>query len=163
MAQPISDTASALQGDSSAASSVLKSMKQLYESKDTKQQDAVIDSTYAEKAEFEDGIAHVFGRTSIKSQFHALAKCFGPVEFICSESKTEDAPAGGKKVTLTGKQKYGFGKRTIELNAITTVDMDSAGMITRHKDVWQGSWINLGLLKRPFGSTTSMLYRMIRL
>lgn len=93
---------------------------------------------------------------STRSQF------FLQVDFIAESTTTEDDAAtagGGKVVTIRGRQKYDAMKRTIDLPSTTTIKLDAAGLITSHKDEWTASRFTMGFMKRPFGATTSFLYR----
>ena len=136
-------------------------LRALYTTKDTSEQDRLIDAEYDPQAIFDDNLVHVQGAPSMKVQFHALAKCFKrcslkPTSYELSDEGT------GKRLKVMNEQAYVVGGRTIGLTVETVLQMNSDGRITKHQDTWQDSYANWGFIKRAIGSTSSALLRMIR-
>jgi hypothetical protein len=140
----------------------IENMKKLYMAKDTKEQDAVVDSAYAPNAVFDDNLFHVTGTKNIKVQFHAVAKIFKYCKVVPQSSSIEPLEGGGSLVKLLCLQEYGYGRRTIPIDVDTELKLDDKGMIVSHYDVWRNKFNNFGICKRLGGSATSMLMRLFK-
>lgn len=132
-------------------------LKKQYETKDTKEQDQIIESLYAVNATFIDNLAHVHTHKGIQLQFHAVAKFFKTTQF---EAKSPEIQEDGKVVVIPCTQTYTMGKRVIPLEATTTLTLNEDGKILKHVDVWKDKFNPWGVWKRFVGSTTSGMYRV---
>lgn len=136
-------------------------LRALYTTKDTKEQDNLIDAEYDAKTIFDDNIMHVHGAPSMKVQFHALAKCFKSCSLKPTSYELTDEGTG-KRLKVMNDQAYVVGGRTIGLKVETILQMNSDGRITKHQDTWQDSYNNFGFIKRLIGSSSSAILRMIK-
>ena len=70
---------------------------------------------------------------------------------------------GKRTVKIECKQSYGVGPWTMKLDHVdTTLMLDKGGKIEKHTDEWRGWWGQFGIGKRIFGSSSSILLRLLR-
>lgn len=134
----------------------------LYTTRDTKAQDDVVSTHYAEKATFTDNLVAVHGHPSIKVQFHAIAKMLKYAKFEPLTSSLERVSEAKQVVKIGCKQEFGLGSSVFKFDVAVTLDLDSAGKITRHEDVWQDKWNPYGIFKRLLGSMSSTMMKVAR-
>lgn len=136
-------------------------LKQLFTSKETSEQDKVVDKMYAQKAIFDDNIVYVSGHPNIKAQFHTLAKVFRSVEMTVDSTEWL-TDKDGKTLKIINHQNYALGKRNIKLGVDTQLKIGEDGLVKHHIERWQGKWTSFWVLRWALGGTSSMFLRCFR-
>eukprot|EP01023_Acetabularia_acetabulum_P009178 TRINITY_DN14057_c1_g1_i1.p2 TRINITY_DN14057_c1_g1~~TRINITY_DN14057_c1_g1_i1.p2 ORF type:complete len:208 (-),score=33.29 TRINITY_DN14057_c1_g1_i1:109-669(-) len=141
---------------------LVEAVKQLYVTKEAKEQVQVLEKWYSPKARFNDNIAVVTNRNGIRLQFHSLIKLFSDVDLqvthFCAE-QTDKGPL----LTINNKQVYKLGKRNINIEAITKLQLErDYQIITSHQDRWQGYFTAFWVFRRMFGGGLSAGMRLVK-
>lgn len=157
-ATPLADASS-----NPVVAKVLSNFVKQYETRDTKEQDQIIDEAYSANAVFDDNLFHVHTPKNIKPQFHAVAKMFKSVKVENKESTFEGPDSDGNSVLkVYNVQEYVLGSRNVVIECDSTFKLNSEGKIMSHYDVWRDRPANFGILKRVGGSFGSWVMRLVR-
>eukprot|EP01024_Parvocaulis_polyphysoides_P067963 TRINITY_DN8214_c0_g2_i1.p2 TRINITY_DN8214_c0_g2~~TRINITY_DN8214_c0_g2_i1.p2 ORF type:complete len:218 (+),score=17.78 TRINITY_DN8214_c0_g2_i1:70-654(+) len=141
---------------------LVEAVRQLYVTKEAKEQIQVLEKWYSPNARFDDNIAVVKNRNGIRLQFHSLIKIFSNVELEVTNFQAETTDKGPLLI-INNKQVYSMGKRDIKIEAITKLQLErDYQIITNHQDRWQGYFTNFWPFRRMFGGGLSAAMRLVK-
>eukprot|EP01026_Neomeris_dumetosa_P076325 TRINITY_DN81818_c0_g1_i1.p1 TRINITY_DN81818_c0_g1~~TRINITY_DN81818_c0_g1_i1.p1 ORF type:complete len:201 (-),score=18.77 TRINITY_DN81818_c0_g1_i1:183-716(-) len=141
---------------------LVDAVRQLYITKEAKEQVEILEKWYSPKASFNDNIAVVKNRNGIRLQFHSLIKLFSSVKLEVTGFEAKQTNKGPLLI-LTNSQVYYLGKREININAITQLQLENDyKIIASHQDRWQGYITGFWPIRRMFGGTLSAAMRLVK-